>query len=250
MISGYTITRDCVLHDYCFEECIRSMLPFCDEVVVGDAMSRDGTRERALAIDSRVRIVDCPRHENIFGQRDFIALWMSFTREHLSGDYQFYLDADEVCGQETGQWCRTGRIAVKALWCKRLNFGKSTNYLFPDGTVCASRVIRSGPIGMFMPVDCTGIHPRENEWESFPSTSGISIFHYGFLRERSAYYRKCRFLQPALVGDHDPRLVAAERDGSNWIDKYPELKLVPYVGLHPEIAIPWLRERGYNPRTQ
>jgi glycosyltransferase involved in cell wall biosynthesis len=45
-ISGYTTTLECVSRDYPFEQCIHSMLTFCDEVCIVDAGSKDQTLER------------------------------------------------------------------------------------------------------------------------------------------------------------------------------------------------------------
>jgi len=45
-ISGYTTTKDCISQDYPYEASIVSMLGFCDEVVVVDGGSIDGTWER------------------------------------------------------------------------------------------------------------------------------------------------------------------------------------------------------------
>lgn len=42
-LSGYTTTLNCISQGYPFEQSIRSMLAFCDEVVVVDGGSRDGT---------------------------------------------------------------------------------------------------------------------------------------------------------------------------------------------------------------
>ncbi len=42
-LSGYATTFNCVKQEYPFEECIKSMLGFCDEVVVVDAGSTDET---------------------------------------------------------------------------------------------------------------------------------------------------------------------------------------------------------------
>ena len=247
MISGYTVTRDCVLHDYCFEECIRSMLPFCDEVVVGDAMSEDGTRERALALSDKVRIVDYPR-QDVFDQKDFVAKWVDFTRGHLRGDYQFYLDADEVAGDTVGSALSLGRKHGRSLWFKRLNFIVDTTKLIPHGLVCAPRVVRAGPTSMYMPMDCPGLDPRDGDWAKIEATSGADIFHYGFLREKSAYYRKCRFFQPALIGCHDSRLTEAEETGKPWTDLITfDVPFGRYSGNHPQTAIPWLKQRGYNP---
>lgn len=47
-ISGYVTTKDCIDQSYPFEECIKSMMSFCDEVVVVDGGSTDGTIGKVL----------------------------------------------------------------------------------------------------------------------------------------------------------------------------------------------------------
>jgi glycosyltransferase involved in cell wall biosynthesis len=49
-VSGYTTTKDCIKQDYPYEASILSMLGFCDEVVVVDGGSTDGTWERLLEL--------------------------------------------------------------------------------------------------------------------------------------------------------------------------------------------------------
>ena len=48
-LSGYTTTLDCVKQGYPFSECIESMLGFCEQVVVVDGGSTDGTWEKLFA---------------------------------------------------------------------------------------------------------------------------------------------------------------------------------------------------------
>jgi len=45
-LSGYTTTLNCVKQNYPFEACIESLLGFCNEVVVVDGGSNDGTWEK------------------------------------------------------------------------------------------------------------------------------------------------------------------------------------------------------------
>jgi glycosyltransferase involved in cell wall biosynthesis len=47
-ISGYTTTYNCVSGDFPYMSCIKSMLDFCDEVVVVDGGSDDGTYKQLL----------------------------------------------------------------------------------------------------------------------------------------------------------------------------------------------------------
>lgn len=47
-ISGYTTTFNCVKQEYPFEQCIKSMLQFCDEVCIVDGGSTDGTWEKLI----------------------------------------------------------------------------------------------------------------------------------------------------------------------------------------------------------
>lgn len=49
-ISGYTTTFNCVKQQYPFEQCIQSMLQFCDEVCVVDGGSSDETLHRLAAL--------------------------------------------------------------------------------------------------------------------------------------------------------------------------------------------------------
>ena len=45
-ISGYTTVRNCITQKYPFVESILSMINFCDEVVVLDGGSTDGSYEK------------------------------------------------------------------------------------------------------------------------------------------------------------------------------------------------------------
>jgi len=47
-VSGYTTVYDCIKNDYPWKKSIESLLAFCDEVVVVDGGSKDGTYEKLL----------------------------------------------------------------------------------------------------------------------------------------------------------------------------------------------------------
>jgi glycosyltransferase involved in cell wall biosynthesis len=103
-ISGYTTTLDCVRQGYPFEECIESMLGFCDQVVIVDGGSSDGTWERLQAMEradaARIVVVQHPldmsdpRHALFDGQQKARA------RSLCTGDLCWQMDCDEVVHEE------------------------------------------------------------------------------------------------------------------------------------------------------
>ena len=62
-ISGYTTTKDCIAQDYPFEASIQSMLGFCDQVVIVDGGSTDGTWEKLEEISNNNESVIIHRQE-------------------------------------------------------------------------------------------------------------------------------------------------------------------------------------------
>src|SRR5258707_14401644 len=97
-LGGFTMVRNGIALDYCFQEAIRSMLPICDQVVVSDCESTDDTRnvlEEMAKAEPKLKIVDYkwtdPRADAAWFPR-----WINDTRQRLETDYCTYTDADEV----------------------------------------------------------------------------------------------------------------------------------------------------------
>ena len=98
-ISGYTTTLDCIKHQYPYEDSIRSMVGFCDEVVIVDGGSKDGTWERLQEMasnDPRIKLV---RNERDWSHKRFAVFdgdQKAVARSHCTGDFCWQMDADEV----------------------------------------------------------------------------------------------------------------------------------------------------------
>jgi glycosyltransferase involved in cell wall biosynthesis len=121
-LSGYLTTLDCIKHKYPYEQSILSLLGFCDEVIIVDGGSKDGTWERLSEIaDSN------PRLKLISNERDwshkrfavFDGDQKAVARRHCTGDFCWQMDADEVL--EEKDWAKVRDM------CKQ--FPKSTNLL-------------------------------------------------------------------------------------------------------------------------
>jgi glycosyltransferase involved in cell wall biosynthesis len=102
-ISGYTTTRDCISQNYPYESTVSSLLSFCDEVVVYEGGSKDGTWERleSLAADEpRLKVYrevmdwDHPRFAVFDG------LLKAKARGKCTKDFCWQMDSDEVVHED------------------------------------------------------------------------------------------------------------------------------------------------------
>lgn len=241
-----------VTHDYCFRECILSMLRVCGEVVVGyaappegDDGTRDALEDVASGASGMVRILDHTEwmKTNPSGGVWFTN-WINHIRPNLKGETQLWLDADEVLSEEAV-------IPEKTpTWYRRLNFWRDTSHLVPEGRVCSSLVVRSADVKYWMPTDNPYITVEQAKIiaDAGRSRPVGNIFHYGFLRKPDAFLRKVRWFQPILSGSHDERMKAAEQDTQrHWADFTPfDEPLIPIRINHPKVAHQWLLERGHR----
>ena len=98
-ISGYTTTKDCISQDYPFVECITSMLGFCDEVVVVDGGSTDGTWEKLKSLsveEKRLVIHQQPRDWSHKRFAVFDGAQKALARSLCTGDMCWQMDSDEI----------------------------------------------------------------------------------------------------------------------------------------------------------
>lgn len=92
MITAYGYTHNCRLVGIPFEECIRSMLEVCDEVVILDAGSTDGTYEILQTIEGlHLHRID---YDYDAGTAD--SDLKRLAREHVKTELCWGIDVDEV----------------------------------------------------------------------------------------------------------------------------------------------------------
>lgn len=252
-LSGFTVAKNCLSLDYCIEECIQSMLPICDEVVVGEMGSTDGTfqmLEHWAECEPKLRIVRIHDWTQEKGKMNWFVSALNETRSHLRCDMALQLDADEVLGTDS-KTLKAIRRCVEtkdAIAIDRLNFVKDHKHLIPEGHCCGKYVVRCGPSNLWWPSDephQRGEVPLLDMAHIEPDTK---IFHLGFLRKREAFYAKARVVLGAFFNEFDQRLAKAEAENYHPFQEFEWWKnLTPYSGYYPELVKDWLRDRGYLP---
>ena len=230
---------------YPFEASIRSVLPLVDEFIIALGPSDDGTEEAVRAIgDPKLRVIPTQWNERIrsdysvkgyvYGQQKSIALF------NCTGDWAFYLEADEVVHEDDLPKIR-GMMErylederVEALAFDYLHFyGNANTYAWsPRWYRTEARILRNtipawGPEGLFFIVldaHKRGRYPRA-------AHTGATIYHYGWLKTEAQFN-----LRRQLVAKY-------------WTDKPPapmsqgaidSRTLRRFTGTHPRAVRDWL----------
>jgi glycosyltransferase involved in cell wall biosynthesis len=102
MISGFMITKDVLKQGYPFVEAIASALPICDEFLVSDGYSTDGTHEvlqKIAAINPKVKV-----HQQQWPTRKDVTVLSEVTNQVRSKCQYHYIlsvQANEVIHEES-----------------------------------------------------------------------------------------------------------------------------------------------------
>jgi glycosyltransferase involved in cell wall biosynthesis len=105
-ISGYVTTKDCISQGYPWQDCVKSMLNFCDEVVVVDGGSIDGTWEELQKwadADSALKIKQINRDWNSKRFAVFDGAQKAEARKLCTKEFCWQMDADEVVPTGDGE---------------------------------------------------------------------------------------------------------------------------------------------------
>lgn len=255
-LGGNVVVRNVLETDFPYEECIKSLLPVCDLVVVCDAQSTDGTQEKIrdwMLSEPKLRLCVYPWVEPV-GNIDWFVNWLNYARVHIPCDFQFQLDCDEVIHENSYDEILRFKSdgTRKALICDRFNFWKDHRHVIPPGVCLSHKVVRIAPTDVWLPSD--GAHEKGAEAVAMAVDSTIQIFHYGFIQKREGYFKKEKLIQKWFFNHYDDRLVEAEKKPGNWMTEIQNLEwrdqLVEFNGEHPAVAIKWLEERNYPCQKQ
>ena len=244
-VSGFTFLRNGQKLGYPFIASIRSLLPLVDEFVIALGPCDDDTEKMVRAIgDQKIRIIPTTWNEKmrgdysvggfVYGQQKSIALF------NCTGDWAFYLEADEVLHENDLPKIRAAMEKflpderVEALAFDYLHFygNKNTIAWSPGWYRSEVRIIRntipawSSEALFFNIVDGhkKSRHPRA-------AHTGATIFHYGWVRSEAQMDLKSATVQKYWDDSKPKPMNYSQIDSAS-------LKL--FSGTHPKVVQDWL----------
>ena len=190
------------MHGYSFIQSIQSALPLCDEYVVNVGDSDDDTLNMVKAINSpKICIIHSHWNEQmktkgyVYGQQKMIALF------NCTGDWAFYLEADEVIHENDIPKIREGmqkylhNEKVEALVFDFIHFyGNHKTYVWSPGWYRKEVRIIKNTIRSYAPDGLFFVVLESNKKGRYPRAahSNAIIYHYGWVRTEKQMNEKIK----------------------------------------------------------
>lgn len=129
-ITCFMIVRNVLSQGYPFLEAITQALPVCDELLVSDGYSTDGTYEALLKASKVNRKIKLFREEwPNRGFHETLRIATNNLRWKCRGDYIFYIQANEIIHEDSWDYLRV----LPEVWPKAITF--SLPYILLYGTL-------------------------------------------------------------------------------------------------------------------
>ena len=249
MLGGTVIICDALRQDYCIREAIQCLQAFCDEIVVLDAGSTDGTREYIwdLTQHPRTKLVSVTNEEWLAQQgRTKLSYFTNVARDFLSTTWHFNLQADEILHQHCIWTVRnaieTASDDVQAFRVTRINlWGDPYHQL----NVPQDR----------KPVSTEIIRLARTQYDSYDDAESLQapavdtilhdarIYHMGFVRDRRKHLVKIRHIQDEVfLIDHDKR-IDGMTEFDPWAMGFTHEDVEPIKEPLPVFIQDWARTR-------
>ena len=245
-VSGFSFCRNAVLYDYPVVESIRSILPIVDEFVVNVGRCDDGTLDLICSIgDPKIRIVEAVWDETLRKDGLIYSQQTNLALSHCTGDWAFYLQADEVIHEDDlpriveAMKAHQRSPEVRGLVFRYLHFVGdywSTNPWFYHKAV---RIIRNNgevescgdAVGFHLKATKQYLQSGPREWLA-PSDG--RVFHYGWVKDPKTMLVKKQAMAKVYHGDEPPPSEARLYDMKEFeFEDYPILK--EFDGRHPAV---------------
>lgn len=232
--------------DYCLDACVAALKALCDEVIVLDAGSTDGSAEVIKGYeDQKTRVVLCGTSEwERQRGREKLSYFQNLAAAFVTTDYYVLSQADEVLHQGSFPQIREAIATGKeAFMITRINlWGSSTTQLNVEQArkPCSTQVIRIAKAGYLSVDDGEGIAANI---DNLDFVDAIRLYHMGFVRNKHVMKDKIIHMQERVfeMAGHDQKLDGMDVfNPSAW---FGPGDLIPIAEELPIFVQQWAQER-------
>ncbi|MBL7074520.1 hypothetical protein ISS37_04685 [candidate division KSB1 bacterium] len=241
-ISGFSFVRNGLKLYFPVVESIKSVLPICDEfiIAVGEGDPDDHTKEAILGIgDPKIGIIDTAWESFQQEYHGHInAIQTNIALDGCSGDWCFYLQADEVVHEKylpaivaRCQQLLEDREVEGLLFRYKHFWGDYWHYQNSHGWYSREiRIVRNG-IGMKSYLSAQSF--RINGRKLKVAAVDAEIFHYGWVRPPHLMQNKRKALDAIHWGEE--KVAERFKEAPAYFDYGPLDKLATFGGTHPAV---------------
>lgn len=245
-VSGFTVIKDAVKFDFPIKESILSLLPLCDEFIVGVGKSNDGTLALIKSIKSaKLRIVESEWETFRTGKEHTFVTKTNEVLNLCRGDWCFYIQGDEAVNEEDYEMIINAMHdnlydqRVEGLLFRYKHFFGTPHILvnsyhwYPNEI----RIIRND-MGIKSWKDAQGF--RRNGNKLHVKRTGAYIYHYGWTRHPEVMREKSR---KQWAYHHNQDEIDEYFKNFSLVDVYctDPYTLKYYDGAHPATMREWVK---------
>jgi hypothetical protein len=251
MTTGFTIIRNALKFDYPVVEAITSILPVCDEFIVGVGSSEDETRKLIESIASpKIKIVDTVWDDSLRKGGRLLAAETNKIFDTVSprSDWAFYIQADEVVHEKFLPAIKDGMERwrsdkkVEGLLFNYLHFFGSYDYVADSRKWYRKevRIIRNDKaIRSFR--DAQGFQKNGRPLRVKPLDA--YVYHYGWVKHPSKQQEKQKNFHKMWHGDE---WMKKNIPDVNEFDYSVIDSAAPFQETHPAVMHERIRKKNWN----
>jgi glycosyltransferase involved in cell wall biosynthesis len=247
-LGGTIICYNAIKYDYCIKESIDCLVELCDEVVVLECNSEDGTPKLLKKLYGKNKNVTIIKADwDCATGFEKLSILTNEAKEYLDTEWYVNLQADEIIHEDS---FKTIRRAIESgmgqtYECSRLNFWGGFNLVFPvnyPNAPCSSKIIR---IGRTFIDSLTDAESLESRGLCSTFSNQIKFFHYGFVRDKVISLDKIIDMTGWFGFGADQRVIDQKEKYGEFkpFEFHPRNKLVAYKGSHPKFIQDWMQKR-------
>ena len=244
-ISGYTTTRNCIEQQYPWKECIESMLKFCDEVVVVDGGSTDGTWEELERWGEQEENLKVHKIERDWTHKRFAVFdgaQKAEARKKCTMEYCWQMDADEVVPDGTGEkiinFCRSWPQMIDLVCLPVVEFWGSEEKVRIDVNPWKWRLSKNlSHITHGIPKQLRK-YDENGDLYSLPGTDGCDYVHSEtgeVIPNASFYNESAHHARVAAIQGNEEALDNYQQWFQNCVNILPSIKHYSWMNLERKI---------------